>query len=58
MFNLVGPVCNPARVSRQLIGIARPDFMPVYAEALELLGLEAAMLVAGKLLYSSGSFRT
>jgi anthranilate phosphoribosyltransferase len=47
VFNLVGPICNPARVTRQLIGIARPDFMPVYAEALELLGLEAAMLVAG-----------
>lgn len=47
VFNLVGPICNPARVSRQLIGIARPDFLPVYAEAMELLGTEAAMLVAG-----------
>jgi anthranilate phosphoribosyltransferase len=47
VFNLVGPLCNPARVTRQLIGIARPDFMPVYAGALELLGAEAAMLVAG-----------
>lgn len=47
VFNLVGPICNPARVTRQLIGIARPDFMPVYAGAIELLGLEAAMLVAG-----------
>jgi anthranilate phosphoribosyltransferase len=47
VFNLVGPICNPARVRRQLIGIARPDFMPVYAEALRLLGSEAAMLVAG-----------
>lgn len=47
VFNLVGPICNPARVTRQLIGIARPDFMPVYAEAMDLLGLEAAMLVAG-----------
>ena len=47
VFNLVGPLCNPARVTRQLIGVARPDFMPVYAGALELLGTEAAMLVAG-----------
>jgi len=47
VFNLVGPICNPARVTRQLIGIARPDFMPVYAGALELLGTDAAMLVAG-----------
>lgn len=47
VFNLVGPICNPARVKRQLIGIARPDFMTVYAAALDLLGAEAAMLVAG-----------
>lgn len=47
VFNLVGPICNPARVRRQLIGVARPDFLPVYAEALQLLGVEAAMLVAG-----------
>nr|WP_302477363.1 anthranilate phosphoribosyltransferase [Sphingomonas sp. ID1715] len=47
VFNLVGPICNPARVTRQLIGIARPDFMPTYAGAIELLGVEAAMLVAG-----------
>lgn len=47
VFNLVGPICNPAGVRRQLIGIARPDFMPVYAEALRLLGTEAALLVAG-----------
>jgi anthranilate phosphoribosyltransferase len=47
VFNLVGPLCNPARVTRQLIGIARPDFMATYAGALELLGCDAAMLVAG-----------
>lgn len=47
VFNLVGPICNPARVRRQLIGIARPDFMNVYADALMLLGTEAALLVAG-----------
>lgn len=47
IFNLCGPACNPAGVKRQLIGVARPDFMPVYAGALELLGYEDAMLVAG-----------
>ncbi|MFZ1478772.1 MAG: anthranilate phosphoribosyltransferase [Sphingorhabdus sp.] len=47
IFNLTGPACNPAGVKRQLIGVARPDFMPVYAAALELLGYEDAMLVAG-----------
>jgi len=47
IFNLTGPACNPARVTRQLIGVARPDFLTVYAEALALLGTEDAMLVAG-----------
>ncbi len=47
IFNLCGPACNPAGVKRQLIGVARPDFLGVYAGALELLGYEDAMLVAG-----------
>lgn len=47
IFNLTGPACNPASVERQLIGVARPDFLSVYAEALSLLGTSDAMLVAG-----------
>ena len=47
IFNLTGPACNPAGVKRQLIGVARPDFMPVYAGALELLRYDDVMLVAG-----------
>jgi len=47
IFNLTGPACNPARVTRQLIGVARPDFLTVYAEALTLLGMAEAMLVGG-----------
>ncbi|WOK36618.1 anthranilate phosphoribosyltransferase [Sphingomonas sp. C3-2] len=47
IFNLTGPLCNPAGVKRQLLGVARPDFLNVVAGAIELLGLESAMLVAG-----------
>jgi anthranilate phosphoribosyltransferase len=47
VFNLTGPAANPAGVTRQLIGVARPDFLPVFAEALTLLNTEDAMLVAG-----------
>jgi anthranilate phosphoribosyltransferase len=47
IFNLIGPLANPAGVTRQLIGIANPALLPVYAEALELLGAEGAMIVAG-----------
>lgn len=48
IFNLMGPISNPARVTRQFIGIARPDYVPVYAEALEHLGAEGAMVVSGE----------
>lgn len=48
IFNLMGPLANPARVTRQLIGIARPDYVPVYAEALAQLGTEAALVVSGE----------
>jgi anthranilate phosphoribosyltransferase len=47
IFNLLGPICNPAGVTRQLIGIANPALIETYAEALALLGTEAAMVVAG-----------
>ena len=48
IFNLMGPLANPAHVGRQLIGIARPDYATVYAEALEQLGAEAALVVSGE----------
>lgn len=48
IFNLMGPLANPARVTRQLIGIARPDYAAVYAEALAQLGTEAALVVSGE----------
>nr|MDQ2877659.1 anthranilate phosphoribosyltransferase [Pseudomonadota bacterium] len=48
IFNLMGPLANPARVTRQLIGIARPDYAPVYAGALEALGTEAGLIVSGE----------
>ncbi|ATE63044.1 anthranilate phosphoribosyltransferase [Rhizorhabdus dicambivorans] len=47
IFNLLGPICNPAGVRRQLIGVARPDFLPTFAGALDRIGCEAAMMVAG-----------
>ena len=47
IFNLMGPIANPARVKRQLIGIARPAYVPVYAEALQYLGTEHARVISG-----------
>jgi anthranilate phosphoribosyltransferase len=48
IFNLIGPLANPAGVRRQLIGIARPDYLPVVGEALTMLGADDALLVAGE----------
>jgi len=47
IFNLMGPLANPAGVTRQLIGIARPAYVPIYARALASLGTEHAMVVSG-----------
>ncbi|MBT2187619.1 anthranilate phosphoribosyltransferase [Sphingobium nicotianae] len=47
IFNLMGPLANPAGVTRQLIGIARPAYVPIYAQALAALGTEHAMVISG-----------
>jgi anthranilate phosphoribosyltransferase len=46
IFNLLGPLCNPARPDSQLIGIFRKDAMPAYMGALEILGTPNVMLVS------------
>ena len=48
IFNLLGPLCNPARVKRQLIGVASPDLVETYAEAAAQLGYEKVMIVSGE----------
>ena len=47
IFNLMGPLANPAQVGRQLVGIARPTYVPIYAEALARLGTERSFVVSG-----------
>lgn len=47
IFNLLGPLANPAGVRRQLIGLARPELVPVYAEALRQLGTDKSFVVSG-----------
>lgn len=47
IFNLMGPLSNPAGVTRQLIGIARPAYVPIYAAAKARLGTERTMIVSG-----------
>lgn len=45
IFNLLGPLTNPAGAKRQLIGIYRPELVALMATALSRLGAERAMVV-------------
>jgi anthranilate phosphoribosyltransferase len=47
IFNLLGPLANPARVKRQLVGVPQPRLIPDYADALRQLGTRGAMVVSG-----------
>lgn len=48
VFNLMGPLINPARVEAQLLGLYSPDLVPPVAAVLQRLGLEEAMVVHGR----------
>ena len=47
IFNLLGPLLNPARPAHQLVGIFSPALLPKYAEALAALGRARAWAVHG-----------
>lgn len=47
IFNLLGPLCNPASVRRQLVGVSHPSLIATYAKAITLLGADDVMVVAG-----------
>jgi anthranilate phosphoribosyltransferase len=48
IFNLLGPLANPAGVTRQLVGVPSPTVIPLYADALRALGTTRAMIVSGE----------
>ena len=47
VFNLLGPLSNPAGATHQLIGVSEPRFCELLAHVLLLLGSERALLVHG-----------
>jgi anthranilate phosphoribosyltransferase len=47
MFNLLGPLTNPARASGQVVGVYSIDLVERLAEALSMLGLRRALVVHG-----------
>jgi anthranilate phosphoribosyltransferase len=47
IFNLLGPLTNPAGATRQLMGVYHPDLTQTLAQALQQLGAKVAMVVHG-----------
>ncbi|MCH8500617.1 MAG: anthranilate phosphoribosyltransferase [Aliidiomarina sp.] len=47
IFNLLGPLINPARPNAQLLGVYTPELCRPFAETLQMLGCERAMVVHG-----------
>ena len=47
VFNLVGPLCNPAGASVQVIGVGRAAAREPLAEAARLLGAKRTLVVSG-----------
>ena len=47
VFNILGPLTNPAAAQRQLIGVAFPQLGEKMAEVMQLLGSERTLVVHG-----------
>lgn len=50
IFNLLGPLANPVEdiIEARLLGVARRDVGPVFAEALRMSGAKKAMIICGE----------
>jgi anthranilate phosphoribosyltransferase len=47
IFNMLGPLTNPAGANCQLLGVFAPQLTEMFAEALRLLGAQSAFVVHG-----------
>src|SRR5690242_13998447 len=47
VFNLLGPLCNPANASAQVVGVYSSALVEKLAEALSMLGVHRALVVHG-----------
>ncbi len=48
IFNLLGPLTNPAGAQRQIVGVYAPQFVRPVAEALAALGCRSALVMHGQ----------
>ncbi len=47
IFNMLGPLTNPAAANCQLLGVFAPELTEMFAQALRLLGAKRALVVHG-----------
>jgi anthranilate phosphoribosyltransferase len=47
IFNILGPLCNPADINARIIGVSSYELGIVFAETLQLMGVSRAMVVCG-----------
>ncbi len=47
IFNMLGPLTNPAAATCQLLGVFAPELTEMFAQALNLLGVKRALVVHG-----------
>lgn len=47
IFNMLGPLTNPAGANCQLLGVYAPELTEMFAQALQLLGARKALVVHG-----------
>lgn len=47
IFNVLGPLCNPADIDARVIGVSSKPLGEVFAETLRLMGVKRAMVVCG-----------
>ena len=57
IFNLLGPLTNPADVKRHALGVYAPEIIPIYIAALKALGAERALVFCGEVPAADGSVK-
>ncbi|MEI6632232.1 MAG: anthranilate phosphoribosyltransferase [Chlamydiota bacterium] len=48
VFNLLGPLCNPAPVDFQILGVYHPDMLDLAGKAARILKIPRALIVCGR----------
>ena len=47
IFNILGPLCNPADIDARVVGVSSKELGETFTETLRLMGVKRAMVVCG-----------